>query len=198
MRYKQAAIDRSLMVSKITTPGKVSSSLSAVDHWQQLYGANARSIRLGRELVDYNRFWSRALSAFMSIYVLLVSFIIYIIFVARTAAYLSFVFAVVLMGHIAIMFAIVMYCGELPFGNARLAATFHRAVIRRRRVAVGFHHYHQLFSVRQRLKLALATEALWHSPQSFGFTLVNGYLITHSTGRDIVCNILIYLVLVLH
>ena len=98
--------------------------------WRRFLKENTRYAHLQEELYDYNRFWGAALSYFLFAYILLISFVLYIVFISHTTIFLKGLYLLILLFHVILLSAILKYCGDIVRHNEHLCHSFNSALAR--------------------------------------------------------------------
>lgn len=155
--------------------------------WQNFIILNVRYTHLQDEIGDYNRFWSYYLTFIFCFFILIISYILYILIFSEIVVFLKILYLYGLFNHLALLSGIIYNCGSVVLSNSKLSISFANFLAQYARSRKGL-------GLTQTLKLPNMNSYMTLSANS-GFVLLNGYLLTFDTFRLLIINTSIYFIL---
>lgn len=160
--------------------------------WGAFLSLNLKYSHLYAEMAEYLLFWSSYLSLVFVFYVMIITYMMYIVLFSTMALYYKAIMSLGLVVHILLLTLIIHYCGKIVALNGSLASK----VSFQMTPQLGKSHRHTAFSFGYLLKVNNIANYLAINSSS-GVSLLNGYTITFDTFRLLFLNITLYFILFL-
>lgn len=168
--------------------------------WDRLIPFSTHHAHLYKELYDYcDGLWSSYLSFVFAFYIIIISFLLYIVLLSGMAFYFKGIMLMGLVAHVGLLVVIIANCGSLVKRNERLARRFEETIGRLGKSNLKGQQQQpqqqQLPTKTHFLKVSNVAAAVSLCASQSGVQLLNGYLVCYDTFRLLAVNITMYFIL---